>query len=140
MLLKGLAASLLLVCCAVTAEPGDEVMALLRQQQAAWNQGSIDDYMAGYWHSDNLRVVSGDRFRYGWESVRAAYRKHYPTREAMGQLTFSQVDIKILGNDAALIVGRWSLMRERDNPSGAFSLLLEKIDERWVITHDHSSD
>jgi beta-aspartyl-peptidase (threonine type) len=56
----------------------------------------------------------------------------------MGQLTFSQLDIALLGDAAALVLGRWRL--ERESPIGGnFSLVLRKLDGKWVIVHDHTS-
>lgn len=45
----------------------------------------------------------------------------------------------MLSNYAALVVGRWQLEREKDKPGGVFTLLVERINDQWVITHDHTS-
>lgn len=87
-----------------------------------------------------MRFVSGNKFSYGWEKTLAAYKKNYPNAAALGQLKFTIEETKMLSNYAALVVGRWELKRAKDNPNGVFTLLVERIDDRWVITHDHSSD
>ncbi len=122
------------------AVPTDEINVMLQTQQEAWNRGDLDSYMQGYWHSDKLRFVTAKKFRSGWSEILAAYKKHYPNRETMGQLTFTVIDIKFFSNYAALVVGRWQLTRAKDKPNGVSSLLVEKIDGKWVITHDHSSN
>ncbi|MGI2260991.1 YybH family protein [Shewanella sp. GXUN23E] len=137
---KAVACFLMVISSSVLAVPSDDITKLLSQQQQAWNRGDIEGYMAGYWHDDRMRFVSNDTVRYGWQTTLDAYRRHYPDRATMGQLTFDIDEIKMLSNYAALVVGHWQLQRQKDNPKGMFSLLVERIDDQWVITHDHSSD
>ena len=123
-----------------SAIPTDRIRAVISRQEQAWNSGDIDAYMQGYWKSDSLRFVSGRKFSYGWDSILASYKKNYPDSARMGKLTFNVKEIKMLSNYAALVVGRWQLERIKDKPSGVFTLLIERIDDKWVITHDHTSD
>ena len=37
------------------------------------------------------------------------------------------------------MLGKWSLVRENDNPNGYFTLYWKKIEGKWVITIDHTS-
>ena len=122
------------------AVPTDEIYKVLAKQETAWNNVDIDAYMQGYWQSDKLRFVSNGDFNYGWDNILASYKRSYPTPELMGKLHFTVKDIKLLSNYAALVVGRWELTRVKDHPSGVFTLMMERIDDKWVITHDHSSD
>ena len=131
---------LLLLGLPVQAVPSDEIASILRDQEAAWNRGDLDAYMQGYWQSGKMRFVSGNKFRYGWAETLAAYKKNYPDKATLGQLKFTIEETKMLSNYAAIVVGRWQLTRMKDKPNGVFTLLVEKIDDRWVITHDHSSD
>lgn len=131
---------LLMVSVSAMAVPSDDIRTMLKQQEHAWNQGDIEAYMAGYWQSDKMRFVSNAKVRYGWQTTLDAYRKHYPDKATMGQLTFDIQEIKMLSNYAALVVGHWQLKRAKDSPGGMFSLLVERINDQWVITHDHSSD
>jgi hypothetical protein len=57
----------------------------------------------------------------------------------MGQLRFSQLEITLLGDAAALVLGRWQLTRPTSPVGGNFSLVLRRIDGRWLIIHDHTS-
>ncbi|WP_330149248.1 nuclear transport factor 2 family protein [Shewanella xiamenensis] len=139
-ILQSLAALLLLFVGQVSAVPTDEITQMLKGQEDAWNRGDLDAYMQGYWQSEQLRFVSNGKFRYGWEETLAAYKKNYPDKEALGKLKFTIKEIKMLSNYAAMVVGRWDLKRQKDSPTGVFTLLVEKIDDRWVITMDHSSD
>jgi len=135
-----LAALLLLVTCHVNAVPTDDITQMLKGQEDAWNRGDLNAYMQGYWKNEQLRFVSDGKCSYGWEAALAAYKKKYPNKEALGELKFTIKEIKMLSNYAAMVVGRWDLRRAKDAPSGVFTLLVEKIEDRWVITMDHSSD
>lgn len=94
--------------------------------------------MQPYDRSPYLTFSSGGKVTRGWQATLDGYRKRYPTREAMGHLTFSDLEITELGNQAALVLGRWRL--DRDEPiGGAFTLVFTKKGSRWRIVHDHTS-
>lgn len=139
-ILQCLTAILLLFVGQVSAVPTDDIVQLLKGQEEAWNRGDLDAYMQGYWQNEQLVLISNGKFRNGWDETLAAYKKNYPDKESLGELKFTIKEIKMLSNYAAMVVGRWDLKRLKDTPTGVFTLLVEKIDDRWVITMDHSSD
>lgn len=108
-------------------------------QAAAWNRGDLEAFMVGYWKSDKLKFVSGDRITYGWQPTLDNYKKTYGTPEKMGKLTFSDLEIEVLSRDAAFVTGSWHLKRDKDEPKGKFTLLWRKIGGKWLIVADHSS-
>jgi uncharacterized protein (TIGR02246 family) len=125
-----------------TAESHDDgtaVRALLEAQASAWNAGDIEGFMAGYWKSDATEFAGAGGLLRGRQAVLDRYRRTYPDRKAMGQLTFSDLEINVLSRDAAYIVGRWRLERENDHPGGVFTLIVRKFPEGWRIVHDHTS-
>ena len=120
------------------------VEAVLRVQEEAWNRGDIDAFMEHYWKSDDLTFSSGGKTTRGWQATLAGYRERYPTRETMGRLTLSGLEITPLGDEtlqdgAALVLGQWKLDRQSEPVGGNFTLVFRKIDGRWVIVHDHTS-
>jgi beta-aspartyl-peptidase (threonine type) len=117
----------------------EELTALLTEQAKCWNAADIGAFMQYYWNSDELTFSSGGTTRRGWDATLRRYRQRYPTAERMGQLTFSDLEVRRLGETAALVLGRWHLSRDPDAIGGNFSLVFEKIDDRWVIVHDHTS-
>jgi ketosteroid isomerase-like protein len=119
------------------AEPA--IRAVLEAQAAAWNRGDVEAYMDGYDRSPRTEFVGGDNITRGWQEVLDRYKQKYDTREKMGTLTFSDLEINILSNDAALVLGRWRLKRASDEPHGTFTLLFRKSKAGWRIVHDHSS-
>lgn len=116
-----------------------EIRALLEMQQAAWNRGDLDAFMTGYWKSDRTEFVGVSGVVRGWQAVLDRYRHSYPDRKAMGQLTFSDLEITVLAPDAAYILGHWELVREADHPGGVFTLIARRFPDGWRIVHDHTS-
>jgi hypothetical protein len=46
----------------------------------------------------------------------------------------------LISPGAAVVIGKWSLKREKAGDlSGYFTLLLKKINGQWLIVSDHSS-
>jgi len=115
------------------------VRAVLDAQRDAWNRGDVEGYMDGYERSKETVFVSGDNVTRGWQTVLDRYKKNYDSREKMGTLTFSDLEITPVGNDAAIVLGRWHLQRVKDEPHGRFTLILRRTRQGWKIIHDHTS-
>jgi uncharacterized protein (TIGR02246 family) len=115
------------------------IEAVLSAQQRAWNDGDVDAFLEGYWHSDELTFSGSSGVARGFNAVRERYQKSYPDRQAMGKLDFSGLEIRVLGLDAALVLGRWHLTREKGDVGGVFSLVFQRFPEGWRIIHDHTS-
>jgi beta-aspartyl-peptidase (threonine type) len=115
--------------------------AVLDAQVEAWNRGDLEGFMAGYWRSPDLVFCSGAKVTKGWEATLARYRERYQAEgREMGRLRFDGVEVIPLGADAALARGSWRLATsDGKEPHGLFTLLLRRLDARWVIVHDHTS-
>lgn len=126
---------------ALRVEP--EIRALLNAQVDAWNRGDIEDFMKGYWNSPNLAFLSSGGISRGWQMLLNRYTLNYPDRAAMGTLAFEDLEITVLAPDAAMVLGRWQLERERsgkkDTPGGVFLLVIRKFPAGWRIVADHTS-
>lgn len=131
--------TLLLLPSFARAATPDAIRTLLQAQTAAWNRGDIDGFMDGYARSPKTIFVSGDEVTRGWQTVRDRYAKKYNSREKMGTLTFSGLTITPLCDDAAIVLGSWSLQRKSDRPHGKFTLLFRRLPEGWRIVMDHTS-
>ena len=113
---------------------------ILNKQAKAWNAADIPEFMKYYWKSDKLTFSSGGTTRRGWKATLESYQKRYSTPAKMGQLRFSELEIDLLGEDVALVLGKWQLKRTDDpDVGGNFSLVFRKLEGRWLIIHDHSS-
>ena len=115
------------------------IMKILEAQQNYWNQGNVDAFLEGYWHSPDLTFSGSGGVARGWDGVLARYKKNYPDRAAMGQLDFSGLEFHFLGRDAALVLGHWHLTRAQGDIGGVFSLVWQRFPEGWRIIHDHTS-
>jgi beta-aspartyl-peptidase (threonine type) len=124
----------------VAADARDDVRRVLQDQQQAWNEGSIERFMAGYWHSADLTFFSGRETRHGWNETLTRYRQKYQGEgKEMGRLTFSEVDVSLAGPDHAWVRGHWQLAMNKHIVSGLFTLIFRKFPEGWRIVHDHTS-
>jgi uncharacterized protein (TIGR02246 family) len=136
------AASLALFAILVAADAAgaeDEIRQVLNRQAADWNRGDVDAFMNGY---DESVVFVGSALTRGRQQVLESYRKRYSTREKMGTLQFSGLEIRLLGGDHAFVLGQWNLQRKPDaggDAGGWFTLLFRRTSAGWRIVHDHTS-
>jgi len=131
--------SYILATAQTDAKSIDAIKAVINAQRDAWNKGDIEGYMEGYDKSDNTVFVSGDNINRGWKTVLERYKKSYDSREKMGTLEFSDLEVTILSKDSAVVLGRWLLKRSNDEPHGRFTLIFKKTQSGWRIVHDHTS-
>lgn len=125
----------------VAATGDQQISQVMDEQVTAWNRGDIPGFMEGYDKSDSTTFVSTTITR-GHAQVLANYLKRYPTRENMGMLKFKDLDIRMLGNDYAVVIGRFHLDRPAQaggESSGIFTLLFHKTSQGWRIILDHTS-
>jgi beta-aspartyl-peptidase (threonine type) len=131
--------------CLAPAESPEEtarkaIQEVLDDQATAWNKGDLEGFMKGYWKSDKLTFFSGNERTSGWQATLERYQKKYQGEgKEMGKLTFRDVEIELLGPDAAVVRGRFQLVRSKDKPTGLFTLIMKKVPEGWRIIHDHTS-
>ena len=118
-----------------------DVIKVLLAQEEAWNRGDLEAFAKTYKDSPDTLLISGSVSR-GFASLVDAYRKNYPNRDAMGTLSFSELEAHPLDERFAVVVGHYSLERskkEGGNAEGIFSLVLEKTAKGWKIVVDHTT-
>ena len=133
---------LLLLCAPLVFAQGDEIRAMLKNSEAAWNRGDLAAFAADYDDSPETTFIGRDITHGGVQAILARYRRGYPTPEAMGTLTFSEIAVRPIGKGYALANGRFSLKRTPaggGDAAGRFTLVLRKTKAGWKIIHDHSS-
>jgi beta-aspartyl-peptidase (threonine type) len=113
---------------------------VLEAQVADWNKGDLDGFMKGYWNSPKLTFFSGKDKTGGWKATLERYRKRYQAEgRKMGKLTFSELEIEVVGPASAWARGRWQVVRDKEKLGGLFTLILKKMPDGWRIVHDHTS-
>jgi len=127
------------------ADAGDAsreaIRKVIEEQQAAWNRGDLEAFMAGYWNSPELTFFSGAHESKGWQAALDRYKKTYQSAgHEMGKLEFANLRIEMLGADAAFARGEFHLtMSDGKTPHGLFTLIFRKFPDGWKIVHDHSA-
>lgn len=94
--------------------------------------------MEYYWKSDDLTFQSGNKRLHGWNSLLSRYKESY-SGENMGNLDFTDIEIKVLSSDFACVLGRWKLAFKDSLKEGLFTIILQRFTEGWRIIHDHTS-
>ncbi|MFN7994428.1 MAG: SgcJ/EcaC family oxidoreductase [Bryobacteraceae bacterium] len=133
---------ILLACAPLLAAPPDDVRAVLTRSQEAWNKGDLAAFASYYEDSPQTTYVGRSTVRGGTSAILERYRTTYPTREKMGTLAFSNIEVRMLGSSYALVTGEFHLERGTDaggNAAGRYTLVLRKTRAGWKIIHDHTS-
>jgi len=117
------------------------VIKVLLAQEKAWNAGDIDTFVQAYKDSPDTLFLSGTVNR-GYSGMAESYHHQYPSRAAMGNLAFSELEVHPLDDRFAYVIGKYHLDRskkEGGNADGLFSLIFEKTDKGWKIVVDHTT-
>ena len=112
---------------------------VLTAQKDAWNHGDIPAFLEGYWNSPDLTFSGADGIVRGYAGVLERYQKAYPDKQAMGELGFYDLGIRLLGQDSALVLGHWHINRRIGDAGGVFTLVFQRFPGGWRIIHDHTS-
>ena len=117
------------------------IVKVLNQQEAAWNRGDLDSFATGYKNSPDI-IFIGSQVSHGYLQMLNDYKRNYPTRDAMGNLSFSDLEPHILDEHFAVVIGHYHLDRSKKaggNADGNFSLVFEKTEAGWRIIVDHTT-
>jgi len=129
----------------------DDDMAAIKQvlstSEAAWNRGDLDSFASTYKNAPDTTFI-GAKVRKGYAAIVASYKKNYASREQMGKLTYSDIEVRLLpcadGHaQYATTTGRFHLERTAHGTAakddGVFLLVWEKTKDGWKMIMDHSS-
>jgi uncharacterized protein (TIGR02246 family) len=132
----------LFCCIPLLVAQTDDVRAVLQHSEEAWNRGDLAVFASYYDDSPETTFIGREVVRGGVEAILARYRRAYPTRESMGMLAFSNVEVRMLAPGVALVTGEFHLERTTaggGNAAGRYTLILRKTPSGWKIIHDHTS-
>jgi hypothetical protein len=107
--------------------------------EEAWNNNDLEGFMEGYINSEKLVFVGSRGPTYGYNSTLESYKKGYPDAETMGSLSFEIIDLYQIDKVTAIMIGKFYLTRTVGDMQGYYTLVWQKIDEKWLIISDHSS-
>jgi len=125
---------------AAAPDPTAEITAMLARSAEAWNAGDLDGFMSDYAADSTTSFMSGGRPRYGYDWIRSVYAPRFEPGAQRDSLHFENVAARALGPDYAMATARFVLAHgDSITGSGPFTLVLQRIDGRWKILHDHTS-
>lgn len=117
------------------------VINMLNRQADDWNRGDLDAFAKGYKNSPDI-LFMGQTIRHGYDQMLAGYRKSFPTRAAMGKLTFTNLEVQLLDDHFATVTGRFHLERTAQgggNAGGYYLLVVERTPAGWKIVRDDTT-
>ena len=119
----------------------NEIYNLMKQQEDAWNNGNLENFMNVYWKNDSLVFIGKSGINYGWDKTFSNYKNSYKTKEQMGTLEFKNLICNTINDSTHIVTGKWSLKRNDSigNINGFYSLIWVKKQTGWKITYDHTS-
>ncbi len=115
-----------------------ELLGILELQKESWNRQDLEGFMAYYWNSEEFTFQSGANRLRGWKALLERYKKSY-SGENWGELDFTDLEVNILSDDFAYVLGRWKLELKDSLREGVFTIIFRRFPEGWRIIHDHSS-
>jgi len=116
------------------------VLEVMNRQNKHWNEGNISAFMEDYWKSDSLMFIGSKGVVYGWKPTLDRYNKTYPDKATMGTLKFDIQKTDFHSKTTCWVLGKWHLTRpEKGDIGGYFTLILKKINGKWLIVSDHTS-
>ncbi len=117
----------------------DQIMNTFLATQEAWNEGDIKKFMKGYHQSDDIAFVGASGPTYGYQATLDRYVKTYPDDDAMGKLDFEVLKLYKIDTRTAVLIGKFYLTRTIGDLQGYYTLIWQKIEDKWLIISDHSS-
>ena len=121
------------------------IEAAMADSAEGWNSGDMDRFLAIYSAAPETSFVGSGGLVRGRAAMEERYRAAYdwtdPDPSERGVLTFETQDLRPLGPDHALYIGRYILTYpdQREPATGLTSLVFAREQGGWKIVADHSS-
>src|ERR1700733_14181174 len=127
--LRLVALSLILLAPALlTAQANDPLHTATRQelniikvllaQENAWNKGDLAAFASGYKDAPDTLFITHQVSR-GFAGLIDEYKHDYPNRASMGTLTYSELEVRPLDENYAVVIGKYHLERGKKEGGGA---------------------
>jgi ketosteroid isomerase-like protein len=131
----------ILVAQGVPPAEANAIRTVLEKQVADWNRGDIESFATGYKNSPDI-LFMGSKVSRGYDQMLNTYRKGYGTKEKMGTLSFTNLEVQPLDTQFATVTGNFRLERTEaagGNVDGYFLLVVEKTPAGWKIVRDSTT-
>ena len=122
----------------MVSNPSLPITAVMHQSAKDWNQGDLDRFMALYDTASTFLTQNGNLRLPG---MRENYQRgFFKGDKPIQNLRFEQMEVRPLGNDHALLTGRFVLYgNDLPDRKGIYTLVFVRRGKDWKILHDHSS-
>ena len=117
------------------------IKAVMQKSADDWNHGDMVEFATSYKNSPDILFI-GKTISRGYNQMVASYAHSYPTKEKMGTLSFSQLEVQPLDERFATVTGHFHLERAAaggGNVDGYYLLVFEKTKDGWKIVRDDST-
>ncbi len=124
-----------------SAPEAPAIIAVMEMSAVDWNRGDIDTFATSYKDSPDILFI-GHSISRGYAQLVATYKKNYSSREQMGTLSFSMLEVQPLDPHFATVTGHFHLERTAaggGNADGYFLLVFEKTSAGWKIVRDDTT-
>src|SRR5258708_32810652 len=114
---------------AQNAASAQAIRAVLDKQVVDWNRGDLEAFATGYKNSPDI-LFMGSKISRGYDQMLDTYRNGYSTKEKMGTLSFTALEVQPLDEHFATVTGNFHLERTAaggGNADGYFLLVLENM-------------
>ncbi len=141
-LLLGFALTAPLLASAPGLSDEAAIRAMMNKSVDDWNRGDLDSFATCYKNSPDILFI-GRKVSRGYDGMIAAYKSGYTTKEKMGTLSFSELEVQPLDANFATLTGHFHLERTvagGGNSDGHFLLVVEKTPAGWKIVRDDSTE
>jgi uncharacterized protein (TIGR02246 family) len=126
----------------LAAAQAPDLERMMKTSEAAWNRGDLESFVLDYDDSPETTFIGKTVTKGSRQAILDRYRRGYSTREKMGTLTYSEMTVRMLSPEIALMTGKFDLKRTAEgggDSTGRFTLVWKRTAQGWKIIHDHSS-
>jgi hypothetical protein len=97
--------------------------------------------MDGYVKDSSVRFITDKKVKTSWQEITNSYKKGYPDKEAMGQLTFHRDEIRWVNQSASIaqVIGRWEVIQKHREKLASGSISLDNTTPRNSDNNNHQA-
>ena len=115
-----------------------EIRARLDSTAMGWNRGDLATYLASY--TPEASEMLSDGVAHGVDRIEQTMKQGFwRTGRPLQQLHYEHVEVRMLGDDHALVTGQFVLTgADRPPRTGWFTTVWASTSDGWRMIHDHS--
>ncbi|MBJ89634.1 MAG: hypothetical protein CMO98_07190 [Woeseia sp.] len=118
-----------------------EILSQIEAHKSDWNSGDMQGYLDNYTQDETLSVLMTGGMLIGANTVNELYRGIWgQSKTDMGNFNTSDMTIRVLTPEIAIIRGLFKHVFEHEIVTGNFSQVWQKLgDDNWKIVHEHTA-